>query len=116
MSYHLNVRGLAGLHIGKNVTIKTTHTEATGVLQGFKHESKAICDSSFAGESWALGQTHTTITLLPHQNIVATMEDEIVMHGYDAPEPRMCDNRNAAHQAEMNGETQRIATEGSANG
>lgn len=143
MSYHLNVRGLAGLHIGKQVTVKTKHTEASGILQGFKHESEAISDSGFSGESWALGKTHTTITLLPYQNIVAEMMDEVIMDS-DKPEPEaprgweyqdterhcgcaeaqemmgpsmyragniqpapvhMCDNRNAAHQADMNGET-----------
>lgn len=83
MSYHLNVRGLAGLHIGKQVTVKTKHTEASGILQGFKHESEAISDSGFSGESWALGKSRTTITLLPYQNIVAEMMDAVEVHNED---------------------------------
>lgn len=170
MSYHLNVKGLAGLHIGQHVTVKTKHTEASGVLQGFRHDTETINDSSFGGKSWALGQTQSTITLVPDQRIVATMEDEVVVHGYDAPEPvvetpdggdipkvettgpawkvsdpaiycgmidgkhvymtpenaerwgiqgqpvtvvadepRICDNTNAAHQAEKNGEIEATA-------
>ena len=87
MSYHLNVRGLAGLHIGQRITVKTQHTEATGILQGFRHDTDTINDSGFGGESWVLGKTRTTITLLPDQNIMATMTDEVLIHGYGAPEP-----------------------------
>lgn len=92
MSYHLKVKGLAGLHIGQHVTIKTKNTEASGVLQGFEHETDIINDIGFGGESWALGKTRTTITLLPDQRIVAEMGDGVIVHD---DEPRICDNRNA---------------------
>lgn len=80
MSYHLKVKGLAGLHIGQHVTIKTQNTEATGILQGFQHDTDIINDSGISGESWALGQTRTTITLLPCQRIVAEMRDNVAIH------------------------------------
>lgn len=83
MSYHLNVRGLAGLHIGKHVTIKTQHTEASGILQGFTCGAMAINDSGLTGESWVLGPKTATITLLPDQRIIAEIGDEVVVHGND---------------------------------
>lgn len=87
MSRQIIVKTLSGFHLGMRITIKTKHTEASGILQGFSHDNDAINDSGFGGESWALGQTHTTITLLPHQNIVAEMGDEVVVHGEGDPEP-----------------------------
>lgn len=99
MSYQITVKALAGFHLGKHITVKTKHTEASGVLQGFTHDSDTINDSGFGGESWALGKTRTTITLLPGQRIIADLGDEVTVHGDEGPEPRICDNRNAAHQA-----------------
>lgn len=97
-------------------------------MQGFGHEANTINDSSFRGKFWVLGQTCTTITLLPDQRIVDTMEDEVVVQGYEAPEPaietldggwkvgdtaKYCGMVNgkhvyaggAAHQGEMSGES-----------
>lgn len=103
MSYHLNVRGLAGLHIGKHVTIKTKHTEASGVLQGFEHEGSVITELTYGGEDHHPGATTTHLTIFPDQRILAEMTDEVVVHSDTEPEPRLCDNRNADQQAEKNG-------------
>lgn len=88
MSYHLNVKGLAGLHLGKQITITTKNTEATGVLQGFRHDTDAINDLDFRGENWINGGTTTTITLLPNQRIVAKMGDAVVVHDETVPAPK----------------------------
>lgn len=127
MSYHLKVKGLAGLHIGQHVTIKTKNTEASGVLQGFEHEGSVITELTYSGEEHHPGGATTHLTIFPNQRILATMEDEVVVHGYDKPEPvieapdggwkvgdtaQYCGMINgkhvytggAAHQAEMNGE------------
>ncbi|GAA5229247.1 hypothetical protein [Arthrobacter cryoconiti] len=78
---------LNGNHIGKTITVKTKNTEATGVLQGFAHDTDTINDSSFGRESWALGKTSTTITLLPDQRIIAEMADEVEVHEGTVKEP-----------------------------
>lgn len=100
MSYHLNVRGLAGLHIGKHVTVKTKHTEASGVLQGFEHEGSVITELTYGGEEHHPGATTTHLTIFPNQRILAEMMDTVEVCETPDNSPR-----NAEHQAEMNGET-----------
>ena len=75
------VRDLAGKHLGKTITITTDNTTATGVLQGIEVTGNLINDSNWAGDSWVLGKTEATITLLPGQRIIAQMADAVTIEG-----------------------------------
>lgn len=85
MSYKINVKALSGAHLGQRITVTTANTEATGILQGFRHDTEAINDSDFRGDHWINAATHTTITLLPNQRIVAKMGDEVEVHDEARP-------------------------------
>ena len=80
MSQQFTVADLTGHHLGQRITIKTRHTEATGILQGFNCGAMAINDSNLTGDHWVLGPKTCGITLLPGQRIIAEMGDEVVVH------------------------------------
>lgn len=78
----MKVQDLNGGHLGQAITITTANTTATGVLQGFRHESAVITEITVNGHrtQFTPGKTGTTITLIPNQNITATLQDEVTVH------------------------------------
>lgn len=80
------VRYLSGFHLGMRITVTTANTTATGVLQGFRHEADVINAGTPWQDDWVTGKRSTTITLLPNQEIIAEMEDEVEVQG-DTPHP-----------------------------
>lgn len=79
--HHLNVRGLAGLHLGKRVTVMTRHTEATGVIQWLLYEADVINFGNPMRDKWASGRTATVITPMPNQDIITEMGDDVPVNG-----------------------------------
>lgn len=79
-NYNITVKELAGTHLGQRITITTKHTEATGVLQGFRHDAVALNAGNLMRDEWVTGRRTISITLLPNQEIIANMGDEVVVH------------------------------------
>ena len=86
MSRQIIVKTLSGFHLGMRITVTTANTEATGVLQGFRHDADVINAGTPWQDEWVTGRRETTITLLPNQEIIANMGDQVLVHG-DAPAP-----------------------------
>ncbi|MDD0858286.1 hypothetical protein NHF46_11880 [Arthrobacter alpinus] len=50
------------------------------MLQGFRHDATALNAGNLMRDEWVTGRRETTITLLPNQEIIAEMTDEVVVH------------------------------------
>lgn len=67
-------------HLGLRITTTTDHTEASGILQGFRHDAVVLNAGNLMRDEWVTGRRTSTITLLPDQEIIAKMGDEVVVH------------------------------------
>lgn len=66
-------------NLGQRIVITAAHTEASGVLPGFRHDTDAISDGPLrAPDTWVKGRTPSTVPLLPNQGIVSEMGDVVV--------------------------------------